>query len=60
MENNAENRRFIARMCVESMTLEEMHDALIYEMRTRYKHEPGLFDTVVQELKDIDMLEGGE
>ena len=25
MENNAKNRRRIARMCVESMTLEEMH-----------------------------------
>jgi len=57
MENTAANRRRIARMCVESMTLEEMHNALIHEMRTRYIREPGLFDAVVQELKDIDMLD---
>ena len=63
MENNAENRKLIARMSMESMTFEEMEDAIIYEFSERYKREPGLFDAVVQELTDIDMLDdtdGGE
>ena len=63
MENNAENRKLIARMSMESMSFEEMEDAIIYEFSERYKREPGLFDSVVQTLKDIDMLddtEGGE
>ena len=63
MKNNAENRRLIAQMSLESMSFEEMEDALIYEFSERYKREPGLFDAVVQELTDIDMLDdtdGGE
>lgn len=57
MENNAENRRRIARMSMESMSFEEMEEAIIYEFSERYKREPGLFDSVVQELTDIDMLD---
>tara|TARA_R100000655_G_scaffold29408_2_gene59278 strand:- start:22 stop:204 length:183 start_codon:yes stop_codon:yes gene_type:complete len=60
MENNAKNRKLIAHIAMESMTFEEMEDAIIYEFSERYKREPGLFDAVVQELTDIDMLEGGE
>tara|TARA_Y100001938_G_C7854003_1_gene312236 strand:+ start:256 stop:447 length:192 start_codon:yes stop_codon:yes gene_type:complete len=63
MKNNAENRRLIAQMSLESMSFEEMEDALIYEFSERYQRDPGLFDAVVQELTDIDMLDdtdGGE
>jgi len=63
MENNAKNRTLIARMSMESMSFEEMEHAIICEFIERYKREPGLFDSVVQTLKDIDMLddtEGGE
>ena len=57
MENTAENRMLVARLCVESMTPEEMEEALMYEMRSRYKREPGVFDTAVQLLEDMDMIE---
>lgn len=63
MENTAENRALVAQLCVESMTFEEMEEALMYEMRNRYKREPGVFDTAVQVLKDMDMIDdtnGGE
>lgn len=57
MENTAENRMLVARLCVESMTPEEMEEALMYEMRSRYKRETGLFDYTVQQLKDMNMIE---
>tara|TARA_R100001086_G_scaffold234282_1_gene156441 strand:- start:1767 stop:2024 length:258 start_codon:yes stop_codon:yes gene_type:complete len=57
MENNAENRRRIARIAMESLSFEEMEKAIIYEFSERYKREPGLFDSVVQTLKEIDMLD---
>ena len=63
MENNAKNRRQVAAICTGSMTLQEMRDALIYELQTRYKREPDLFEIVVEELKEIDMIDdtdGGE
>ena len=63
MENNAKNRRQVAAICADSMTLQEMRDALMYELQTRYEREPGLFEIVVEELKDIDMIDdtdGGE
>jgi len=63
MENNAKNRKLIAHIAMESMTLEEMEDAIIYEFSDRYQREPGLFDAVVKELTEIDMLDdtdGGE
>jgi hypothetical protein len=56
MKNNAENRKRIARIAMESLTFEEMETAIIYEFSERYKREPGLFDSVVQTLKEIDML----
>ena len=63
MENNEENRKLIARMSLESMSFDEMEDAIIYEFSERYKREPDLFDAVVAELTEIEMIDdtdGGE
>jgi len=63
MENNAKNRTLIARMSMESMSFEEMEHEIICYFVGRYEREPGLFDSVVQTLKEIDMLDdtdGGE
>tara|TARA_R100001510_G_C7653764_1_gene212165 strand:+ start:255 stop:512 length:258 start_codon:yes stop_codon:yes gene_type:complete len=57
MENNAKNRGLIARMSMESMSFDEMVDAIIYEFSERYKRDPDLFDAVVQELTEIDMID---
>jgi hypothetical protein len=57
MRNNAENRRRVATICTQSMTLQELCDALIYELQTRYKREPGLFEIVVEELKKLDLID---
>ena len=60
MENNLENRLRIARMAMESLSFEQMKESIIYEFSERYKRQPGLFDEVVQSLKDMGMLKGGE
>ena len=57
MKNNAKNRKLIARIAMESLSFEEMEKAIIYEFSERYEREPGLFDSIVQTLKDIDMLD---
>tara|TARA_A100001391_G_scaffold205404_2_gene205796 strand:- start:3211 stop:3426 length:216 start_codon:yes stop_codon:yes gene_type:complete len=57
MDNNAENRRRVATICTKSMTLQELCDALIYELQTRYKRQPGLFEIVVEELKELDLID---
>jgi len=60
MENNAANRKLVARIELESMSFQDMEQAIIYEFSERYKREPDLFETVVAELTEIEMLEGGE
>ena len=57
MENTAKNRQRIARLSIESMTPEEQYEALMYEIKARYKREPGLFDTDVQVLEDEETCE---
>ena len=52
MENNATNRAYIARMTLDGMTYQEMQKALQQELCERYRTETGLFNTVVQTLKD--------
>ena len=54
MENTQANRKLIARMTMESYTLEELEAALLYELCERYKREPYLFDSVVVELEAIE------
>ena len=63
MENNATNRAYIAMMAVDGMTHQELRKALATELCQRYRNETGLFDTAVQVLRDMDMLDdtdGGE
>ncbi len=60
MENNAENRAYIARMTIDGMTHQELQKALHQELCIRYVKETGLFDSVVQTFKDMDMLGEGE
>ncbi|MAL00779.1 MAG: hypothetical protein CL536_01315 [Alcaligenaceae bacterium] len=63
MENNATNRATIAMMAIDQMTQQEQKKALATELCKRYRNETGLFDTAVQVLKDMDMLDdtdGGE
>ena len=63
MENNATNRAYIAQISIDGMTHQELQKALLTELCERYRTETGLFNTVVQTLKDIDMLDdtdGGE
>ncbi len=63
MENTAINRATIAMMAIDGMTHEELRKALATELCKRYRNETGLFDTAVQVLKDMDMLDdtdGGE
>jgi hypothetical protein len=60
MKNNAKNRTLIARMSMESMSFDEMEHEIICYFVERYEREPGLFDSVVQTLKDIDMLDDTE
>ena len=63
MENNATNRATIPIMAIDEMTHKELKTALATELCQRYRNETGLFDTAVQVLKDMDMLDdtiGGE
>ena len=63
MENNATNRAYIAQISIDGMTHQELQKALLIELCERYRTETGLFNTVVQTLKDMDMLDdtdGGE
>lgn len=60
MENNATNRTYIAQISIDSMTQQELQKALLIELCKRYRTETGLFNAVVQTLKDMDMLERGE
>ena len=63
MVNNGTNRMLIAMMAIDEMTQEEQRLALATELCKRYRNETGLFDTAVQVLKDMDMLDdtdGGE
>ena len=63
MENNATNRAYIAMMAIDALTHQELRKALATELCQRYRNETGLFDTAVQVLKDMDMLDdtdGGE
>ena len=60
MKNNAENRRRIARIELQSMSFQDMEDALIYEFTERYQREPDLFDDLVKELIKIEMIDDNE
>ena len=57
MENTATNRAYIAMMAIDGMTHQELKKALATELCQRYRNETGLFDTAVQVLKDMDMLD---
>lgn len=47
MENTQANRKLIARMTVETLTPQEMEEALLYELCERYKRDPHLFESAV-------------
>ena len=59
MENNQKNREFIAQKAIDSFTLQEIFDALIYELSDRYRREPHLFESTVYDL-DIEPVDEPE
>ena len=56
MKNTATNRALIAELVVDGMSYRELKKGLMYELCNRYQAEVGLFDTVIDILRDNDML----